>query len=99
MKKALIALVVIIAALAVVIALRPDTFRVERSTEIDSPRDIPYGMVADFQQWPSWSPWEKLDPNMKRSFEGTGGAEGSTYGWVGNEGDGPLHGHGCDGGP
>src|SRR5687768_9377746 len=85
MKKVLIALVVIIAAVVVLIALRPDTFHVERSTEIDSPRDIPFGMVADFHQWDGWSPWEKLDPGMKKTYEGTPGAVGSSYHWAGND--------------
>ncbi len=31
-----------------------------------------------------WSPWEKVDPNMKRSFSGAEKGVGSKYAWVGN---------------
>ena len=85
MKKALIGLLIIIVALVVVISTRPSTFHVERSIEIGAPADIPYAMIADFHRWDGWSPWEKLDPNMKRTHEGPESGVGAKYHWVGND--------------
>ena len=78
-----IALIVVI-ALAVLLAYaatRPDTFRVERQTTIQAPPDKIFAHLQDFHKWGEWSPWEKLDPAMKRTFSGTAsGAGGATRG-------------------
>jgi hypothetical protein len=77
-------LVVLLAVLAVAVATRPDTFRVERSATIAAPADMLFGYVNDFHQWNLWSPWEKLDPNMMRTFSGAQSGVTSTYTWSGN---------------
>jgi hypothetical protein len=41
-------------------------------------------MIDDFHQWVRWSPWEKLDPNMKRTFDGPTSGPGAIYAWSGN---------------
>ncbi|HXK18635.1 MAG TPA: hypothetical protein VNG33_12570 [Polyangiaceae bacterium] len=41
--------------------------------------------VNDFHAWSGWSPWEKLDPNLKRSYEGAPAGVGAKYAWVGNK--------------
>jgi len=85
LKKIGIGLAVVIVALVAVIATRPATFHVERSTTISAPADIAYTQVADFHNWKGWSPWDKLDPNQKTTFTGTPGVVGSTYAWEGND--------------
>src|SRR5687768_7744654 len=87
MKKILIAIAVVIAALVVAVALQPSTFHVERSVEIDAPADIPYAMVNDLRQWAGWSPWEKLDPNMKREYSGPESGVGASYHWISESDD------------
>lgn len=82
-KKILIGLVVLFAAFAAFVQTRPGTFRVERSATIAAPPDVPFALVNDFHRWPEWSPWEKLDPNMKRTLEG-GPGTGARYAWAGN---------------
>ena len=32
--------------------------------EIDAPQTTSMSLVNDFSKWPSWSPWQKLDPNI-----------------------------------
>ena len=51
-------------------AMKPDTFAVKRVVSIKAPPEKIAALVTDFHQWGSWSPWEKLDPNMKRTFTG-----------------------------
>lgn len=84
-KKIGIGVAAVIAVLLVVIATRPDTYHVERSKTISASPDAIYGHVADFRKWNAWSPWEKLDPAMKKTYGGTQGAVGATYAWVGND--------------
>lgn len=74
----------LIIALVAVIATRPDTFRIERSGIIHTPAGIPFSLINDFHEWSRWSPFEKLDPNLKRTFEGAESGPGAVYGWSGN---------------
>ena len=64
--------------------LRPDDFSVQRSASIKAPPEKIYPMLADFRQWPAWSPWEKLDPDMKRTLSGPASGPGATYAWQGS---------------
>lgn len=83
-KKVLGGVVALIVVLLIVVATRPNTYRVERSTTISAAPEVVYAQVADFHKWDAWMPWGKLDPNMKKTYEGTQGAVGSSYGWEGN---------------
>ena len=85
MKKALIAILIIVAAVVVLIATRPATFHIERSVEIGAPAEIPFAMVNGLKQWEAWSPWDKLDPNLQRTYEGPESGVGAKYHWVGND--------------
>lgn len=78
-------LVVVLVALAAAIATRPDTFRVERSATIAAPADVVFAQLNDFHRWREWSPWEKLDPNMSKTFTGAAAGVGSVYSWSGNK--------------
>lgn len=88
-KKAAIAiaaiLVVGIAAIMIVAAGRPDTFHVQRATNIKAPPEKIFPLIADFQAWDGWSPWEKKDPAMKRNFSGAASGKGAVYEWEGNK--------------
>lgn len=64
---------------------RPDDFKVQRSATMKAPAEKVTGEIADFHKWAAWSPWEKLDPNMKRTFEGPASGKGAVYGWEGNK--------------
>ena len=75
----------VIVLLLIVIVTRPDTYHVERSTTISATPEVVYGHVADFHKWDAWSPWEKLDPQMKKTYEGTPGTVGASYTWSGND--------------
>lgn len=82
--KILIGVAVLLALLVVVIALRPTHFRITRKTKISAPPATVFGLINDLKRWQAWSPWEKLDPNMQRTYEGPSSGPGAVYGWVGN---------------
>ena len=84
LKTLLIAVVVVILGILAFAATRSDSFSVQRSTTINAPADKVFPLINDFHRWAEWSPWEKLDPDMKRSFGGPAAGVGTTYGWTGN---------------
>jgi hypothetical protein len=91
LKKIAIVLLLVIAALLAHAATRPDTFGVTHSAHVSAPAPVGFEQLADFRKWDSWSPWEKLDLNMQRSYEGDPGSLGSKYAWKGNAGSRALH--------
>ena len=88
MKKALkVVLIVLAVAIAGVLALaatKPDNFSVQRSATIKAPPERISGVLSDFRGWQAWSPFEKMDPAMKRSFSGAEKGKGAVYAWSGN---------------
>lgn len=76
---------VVVIGILVVAAVRPDSFAVERSAQVRASPEAIYPLVADFRQWPLWSPWEKLDPEMKRTFSGAPSGTGAVYAWEGSK--------------
>src|SRR5262245_33662409 len=76
---------VLVAGVLIVAAAKPDTFRVERSASIKAPPEKVFGILNDFQRWGSWSPWEKKDPAMKRTFGAVTSGKGASYAWAGNK--------------
>jgi len=78
-------LVAAIAALLIFAATRPATFTVQRSAVIAAQpaRIFPY--LDDFHRWSAWSPWEKIDPELRRTFSGAASGPGAVYAWVGNK--------------
>ena len=77
-------LVVAIAAVLIMAAARPDDFHVERSTVIAAPPAKIHPLIADFHRWTAWSPYEKYDAEMKRSYTGSPSGKGAVYEWQGN---------------
>ena len=82
--KILGALVVVVAGLAVVVALQPSDFRVSRTATIAAPAPVVFAQVNDFRNWGAWSPWAKVDPAMRQTYEGAPAGAGAIYTWVGN---------------
>ncbi|TPI12640.1 SRPBCC family protein [Mesorhizobium sp. B4-1-1] len=80
----LLILAVIIAAVLVYAATRPNDFVVTRSASIKAPAETIFPLIDDFRRWPEWSPFEKLDPGMKRTLSGAESGKGAAYAWEGN---------------
>ena len=80
----LIILLAIVAAVLLYAATRPNDFVVSRSASIKAPAEAIFPLINDFRRWPSWSPYEKLDPDMKRTLSGGESGKGAAYAWQGN---------------
>jgi carbon monoxide dehydrogenase subunit G len=83
-KKIAIVVVVLLAAVLLFATTKPDTFRVERTASIQAPPEKVFALINDLHNWGSWSPWEKLDPNMTRTYSGAASGKGAAYAWEGN---------------
>jgi uncharacterized protein YndB with AHSA1/START domain len=75
---------VLVAALLGFAATRPNAFRVQRSLAIQAPPQRIFNLIADFHQWGLWSPYEKIDPLMRKTFSGAESGRGAVYNWSGN---------------
>jgi uncharacterized protein YndB with AHSA1/START domain len=86
-KIAVVVLLLIAVPLVIVVALaatKPDNFRVQRATAIKAPPEKIFPLIDDFHAWEAWSPYEKKDPNMKRTLSGAATGKGAIYEWDGD---------------
>jgi hypothetical protein len=74
----------VVVTLLLVVAMQPEDFRIARSATIAAAPAEVFPQVNDFHCWDQWSPWAKLDPAMKTTYEGPAAGEGSAYSWSGN---------------
>jgi len=84
LRKILVGLAALVVTLAIVIALRPSELRVARSTTIAAPPPAVFAQVNDFRKWGAWSPYEKIDPAMKKTYSGAPAGAGAIYNGAGN---------------
>lgn len=62
----------------------PASFTVTRSIDIRAPAETLYPHIADFHAWAAWSPYEKKDLAMKKTYSGAPSGVGAIYEWDGN---------------
>jgi len=84
LKWSLAAIAAVVVIFLIVVALQPSDFKVERSATLRAPAPAAFAQVNDFQNWRAWSPWEKVDPALKRQYEGPKAGTGAVYAWQGN---------------
>jgi len=84
LKIILIVIIVLIIGVLLFATTKPDSFSVKRSISVKAPPEKIAGLINDFNRWSAWSPWEKLDPTMKRTLTGPASGPGSIYEWEGN---------------
>ena len=84
-KKIIVVISVLILLLLAWAAIQPSTYSVQRSIAIKAPPEKIIPLISDFHQWALWSPWEGLDPAMKRTFSGAPKDLGAVYAWEGNK--------------
>ncbi|HEY5768348.1 MAG TPA: SRPBCC family protein [Terrimicrobium sp.] len=80
----LIALAAIAVVFAGIVAMQPSEFRITRKATIAAPAQTIFAQVNDFHKWTAWSPWEKIDPALQRTYEGAPAGPGAVYSWAGN---------------
>lgn len=85
LRVIVIIVAVLLIALALYVATRPDSFRIQRSASIKAPAERIFPLITDFHAWRGWSPWEKIDPALQRTYSGTAAGTGAVYEWAGNK--------------
>src|SRR6185295_9800251 len=85
LTNVLIGLAVLLIVFVVFVVMRPSEFRIMRTATITAPPSVVFAQVNDFHKWMAWSPWEKLDPTLKRTYEGPPAGSGAIYSWAGNK--------------
>lgn len=86
MLLAILAVVVgIIILLIIVIASQPAGFCITRTSSVGAMPAAVFGQINDFHKWQAWSPWAKMDPASKITFEGAESGVNAVYTWAGNK--------------
>ena len=80
-----IIVILLIAAVLAFAATKPDSFRVQRAASIKAPPEKIFPFINDLRNFGAWSPYEKKDPAMKRSFSGPASGKGAVYEWDGDK--------------
>ena len=73
------------ALFVIVVAMAASDFRVVRTATIAAPPSDVFVEVNDLHKWEGWSPWAKIDPAMKQTYEGAPAGTGAIYTWSGND--------------
>lgn len=81
----ILVIVTVMVSTLIYAASRPDAFRIERSTNIQASPEKIFTLINDFKQWEKWSPWEKIDPALKRTYSGSASGIGAIYAWHGDK--------------
>ena len=81
LKKALIALGIVLGVLILIGLALPSSVHVERSVVIDAPPSAVFAMVNDIRKFNQWSPWALVDPNTQFTYEGPPTGEGARMNW------------------
>ena len=81
----LLGLAVIVVGFIAVVATRPGDFRITRSAAITAPPAIVFAQVNDLRKWQEFSPWAKMDPAAKNTYEGPATGVGAVFKWDGNK--------------
>lgn len=76
--------VIAIATILILAAAKPDNFVVQRTLDINTSPEKIYPFISDFRNWTIWSPYEKLDPNLQRTYSGAAAGKGAVYEWSGD---------------
>ena len=84
LRKLLLGVVVLVAAVLLLATRQPDTFSVERRLVMNAPPERVFAQINDFHAWEAWSPWAKKDPAMKATYSGAAQGVGAVYEWSGN---------------
>jgi len=84
LKKTLIVIGVIIVVFVIIVALQPAEFHVARTATVAAPAEVVFAQVNELRKWEAWSPWVKIDPAMKQTYEGPASGTGAISRWAGN---------------
>ncbi|HEY1461978.1 MAG TPA: SRPBCC family protein [Terriglobales bacterium] len=83
-KRILLFIVVVAAVVLIYAAFKPSDFSVRRTITIQASAEKIFPYINDFHNWAAWSPYDKLDPDMKKIISGPPSGKGAIYEWEGN---------------
>jgi len=84
-KKVVLGVVVcLIALIGILGATGPKHTHAESSIVINHPIGQVFAYIQMLKNGEQWSPWAKMDPNMKMDYHGQDGAAGNSVSWDGN---------------
>jgi uncharacterized protein YndB with AHSA1/START domain len=77
------ALVLAVGIILFLAGRKPGSFRIERSVVVKASPEKIFPLITNFRRWAEWSPFEKLDPNMEKTYSGAQEGKGAIYEWKG----------------
>jgi uncharacterized protein YndB with AHSA1/START domain len=85
LKIVLLVIVAIVAALLTYAAVKPDSFRLERSTTVAAPPEKVFALINDLRQFNTWNPFAKMEPSVLITYDSSSAGVGGAYNWKGNK--------------
>ena len=85
LKKLLLVVVAVIAIILAMAMAKPNEMKIERSMTMKASPEKIYAVINDYHNWGQWSPWDHMDPAMKKTYSGAPSGVGSVYEWLGND--------------
>jgi effector-binding domain-containing protein len=83
--KLLGGLIVVVILIVVFLGfIMPKEYSVEKTVNIDAPKQVIWKNVNNFKAMDQWSPWREMDPNQKTEYIGESGEVGSMTKWEGD---------------
>lgn len=77
-------IVVVILIVVLLGFIMPKEYSVERTVNIDAPKQVIWKNINNFKAMDQWSPWREMDPNQKTEYIGESGEIGSMTKWEGD---------------
>ena len=91
LKRAVLAVVVLVLLFFGIGLVLPSGFKVQRSVEIAAPAERVYALIAAPAQWKAWSVWNQRDPAMVIQYAGPPAGAGASWSWQSKtEGNGKM---------
>ncbi len=91
LKKILVVLSALIVLVAIIGWVLPGQLHVEKSLTMSAPVSNIYDQINILKNWENWSPWKKMDPELKMTFNEIPAGVGASYSWLGpNSGEGTI---------
>lgn len=72
----------VVAVIAIVLVFKSPQSHMQRSVVIQAPPASVYQQLISFKNFNTWSPWAKLDPNTRYTYEGPESGVGARMSWV-----------------
>ena len=91
LKRILAVLLLLIGVLVLISFFMPSMVHYQRSLVINAPTEVVFDQINTLKNWEKWSPWIKMEPGMKLTYNDKPSGAGASYSWVGKKmGEGTM---------